>query len=1602
MEELIMSVETKIDWRVFDCKFSDNPQNAFEQLTYYLFCDEYNQKYGIFRYFNQPHIETNPIQVGDKLIGFQSKYYSNSINISSKKNELIEAVKGASNTYSGITTLYFYINHEFSPSSSKGEIKPKYQIEIEDVANKLGITIVWKSPSTIEAQLMLGDNLANLRELYFNLNSKIQNYWNILNEHKNDIFNYINTTVSINNNEIILQNNDFNMDDFFESEKQFLVVDGVAGVGKSALIKRNLTDPRSDVDILAFKSTDMDERDKENFAKKYGDFLLDDILSMYEGAKYKILYIDSAEMYFILENQNTFEDILKVFIRKDWKIIFSIRTGYISLFKTFLSCEMNIGSYDTNVYSYHIEPITQDYLAKISVEYNFLLPNDKNMLNILCRPFYLKLYLRLNIKNDEKLINLNKETFEDLIWDEIICNTKTQRDNLPIKREEAVFKLTKEILLNDDYSYSIKGNDDFLAFSELEKSGVLVKSNNAKEYYYGHDVFEELVVNHFFSEQYNRGFKGKEFFEIFNTSFRVRKYFRGWLKKFATIDEHISFIYEMIENKEIDIIWKDEILLTIISAEELENCFNRIVLSLSDNNYELLKKILLLINTCCRVVENEEEYLTKGIITPLRFSKPTGYAWKAILKYINDNKTKLQWDRELITLVVKVLDSWTKEVDNQKTENTGLCGSIALYLLEVLQKSDIRYDKNKDYLMTLKRVILNSAWMIQIQLNEIIETVINGIHYEDDSLYHMRTRRIIEAPKSYVDLAKMIVSDVYNYGIVPFVMPEKTIQLMNKLWLKNDEQMVVHSYDKIDENFGLYKQVSFNYYPPSAFKTPLISLLHAEPILTTNFIVDFFNKAGEAYKQSYLNENYQECINIALQIDDKTIIQTASSRLWQMYRGNSAGPNLINCLLMDFEFWLLDYAKKSSAAELETYCKDILSRSKNVMLTAVIVSVAEAYPEKMVNIICDFIKTKEIFIFDYYRWFSENECTNLFFNDDIFAKERKKSNSLAHRKIKLDDTIINLQIEQSKLTDEEFAKQKNKIYKSIDEVTKGIDTWQTEKKINYSSYFKMDLRRYNIKKENENIKGRTLYSLTPIIPKDIKQLSSKQKEVEKDKIKYVELQLWSCEKLKNNQNSMDYSKYLNIKDIYTDLMSLWKILSDNYENGSDYNNVYIYELTAACTSTVLLRDYYSDLNDQEREQCRKIIFTLAKKSVKITKCEINVPINELEAIIVGLITMINDNNRYLINENNPLCLLLQLVLLNMGDKSNINRIIAKNIWNNNQQYGWQFLYLFSLIAEKYEQDVIKNPNNSFDVFIEKNKKVITEAFSKKIVDYSQIDFKKMNYLVAFNSLLMIPYDIKEAPLIAEMTCDNVMKNAFKKKEEQDELVTEHIYYYVKWFADVLLYCDDTDRKNLINLFLERADFIANDNVNNLLTSLIEEQDFNDKADEFWFIWKLLENKMIDLSYKKDVDIYKDNDVFLEKDKIIFSYLFARTEWKENVVRCKLLSKERESFFEDFTKRTHNFKATLFSIIKLLNTIGKETYFESGVYWIYNLIQKDIECKCDLYINTLYYLEEYIGKFVSKYKIHFKEDKQLRKIIQTILEYMVNQGSSIAFFIREEI
>lgn len=134
----------KPNWDMFMAKHTGNCQVYFEHLCYLLFCKELEVHKGVKRYKNQTAIETEPVQIGDKIIGFQAKFYSNTL--SKYKSELIKMLDNINKNYPTLTDLHFYSNAEWGQGKN-GKNKTKAEEEVEEKAREYNITISWKLAS---------------------------------------------------------------------------------------------------------------------------------------------------------------------------------------------------------------------------------------------------------------------------------------------------------------------------------------------------------------------------------------------------------------------------------------------------------------------------------------------------------------------------------------------------------------------------------------------------------------------------------------------------------------------------------------------------------------------------------------------------------------------------------------------------------------------------------------------------------------------------------------------------------------------------------------------------------------------------------------------------------------------------------------------------------------------------------------------------------------------------------------------------------------------------------------------------------------------------------------------------------------------------------------------------------------------------------------------------------------------------------------------------------------------------------------------------------------------------------------------------------------
>ena len=149
--------------------------------------------------------------------------------------------------------------------------------------------------------------------------------------------------------------------------------------------------------------------------------------------------------------------------------------------------------------------------------------------------------------------------------------------------------------------------------------------------------------------------------------------------------------------------------------------------------------------------------------------------------------------------------------------------------------------------------------------------------------------------------------------------------------------------------------------------------------------------------------------------DGFTRTQWGNPRLWNLYRGTSVGPYVLQSLLMTLERWLLECAE-TYPERLNAILVDILRRSESAALTAVVASVATAHPYKSGEALLVLLSAPDYIVFDRSRMAHESEASAMLGmvsplqgDTEVYKEERKEVNRLPHRRQDLEIAILNLQ-----------------------------------------------------------------------------------------------------------------------------------------------------------------------------------------------------------------------------------------------------------------------------------------------------------------------------------------------------------------------------------------------------------------------------------------------------------------------------------------------------------------------------------------------------------------------------------------------------------------
>jgi hypothetical protein len=1019
----------KPDWNKFKSKFSENPQDAFEWFCYLLFCEEFDKPLGIFRYKNQSGIETNPVIKDDEVIGWQAKFYGSTL--SDYKDKLISALKKSKRDYPDITKVIFYTNQEWGQGKNQND--PQAKIETEKTAKELKIDIIWRTASYFESPFVTINN-KNISQHFFSLDESIINLIEAKKVHTESVLHEIQTNIDFNNQKIEIDRS--KALETLEKElnnKQILIVSGTGGVGKTAIIKILYEKFENKIPFYIFKANEFNINKLNDL---FSGFELQDFLEAHKEQN-KIVVVDSAEKLLELQNSNPFKIFLTDLIQNDWKIIFTTRNNYIdNLNFQFLAIHKIFP------FNLHIQNLNQSELEKLASKYNFSLPEDLKLLELIKNPFYLNEYLKFY--NEEKTVDyLN---FKNNLWNKIIRKSEPAREQCFL--QTAFLRANEsQFFVNPDFDYQI--------LNKLYQDGIL--GYETAGYFITHDIYEEWALEKKINSEFIKKQDNKEFFEKIGESLPIRRSFRNWVsEKLLFKDELIKqFIEEVVQDKEINHFWKDEILVSVLLSDYSDVFFELFKEKLLERDQKFFKKIVFLLRIACKEVDSDffEKLGIKNVnALPITYilTIPKGRGWQSLIKFVFSNIDVISIEN--VKFIFPIIHDWNSKF--REGETTKLSSLIALKYYQWTIEKDKYLDK--DFEEKLIQTISYGSSEIKDELITIFdEILLNKWNNHRDP---------------YNTLIMAILTKIGNNIEVIKALPEYVLKLADLFWFKipespkrddfhdsghqGDLPFVEPHYDPLDHDSRFcLKTSNFNYFPSSSFQTPIYWLLQHHFKKTIDFILVFTNKAVECYAKSDLGKGEifgleqegvfdlkkEKVIEIDVFIEKgKTIKQYIDDVLWNMYRGTKNSSNLLQSIHMALEKVFLEIAKNIDSKVLESWLLYLLKNSKSASITTIVVSIVLAFPDKTFNVAKVLFQTKEFFIYDTERMSLDLDAKSLYsighgynFQRDIHLNERIKTCNDEHRKISLENLALNYQLFKNKETSEEEGEQRQKVIWNI-------------------------------------------------------------------------------------------------------------------------------------------------------------------------------------------------------------------------------------------------------------------------------------------------------------------------------------------------------------------------------------------------------------------------------------------------------------------------------------------------------------------------------------------------------------------------------------------
>ncbi|MBY0293987.1 AAA family ATPase [Patescibacteria group bacterium] len=1181
----------------------------------------------------------------------------------------------------------------------------------------------------------------------------------------------------------------------------------------------------------------------------------------------------------------------------------------------------------------------------------------------------------------------NERAFRNKFWTEVIRGPALE-SGIHIERErtfvEIALRRARALTM-----FAEAANLDARLLQSLSSDSLIYSSETSFDLVApAHDVLEDWAVIHWIDANFVRCNGSLEkLSELIGTHPAVRRSYRKWISELLERDSAKAddLFQALIDSINLPPQFSDDTLVSFLRSTHANTFLKRHEFTFFKDNNSLLRRIIHLLRVACVA---PPKWLADLQEQPSIFNAPDSAAWAVVLGIVKCNLDTFK--KETASLLLGFIEDWSRGVgwNSPYPDGADSAAEIAYHLLSLFD--DYNWSEQR------KRTLKVIAKIPKVDAQKFESILRRPSERGERDLTSDDLRAIVfeelDGMAACRDLPKVVMSvfwsRLFNQD------EDETNSGFPQEW--DDRVQFDHS-----RLFGLKRQSNLDYFPVSAFQGPFHCLLRHHFQDAVGFIIAILNKCGKAYESGYSSRGHAANTTELCFPDGTKRKQICDEMLWNIYRGQSTSPSVLQCALMALEKILLSYAE-ADAKELDNFLMSIIQQSETVAITSVASSVAIAHATKTPATIKVLLSSPECILLDRRRMSHDlsGSLSGLFPNfqaaKQIYYDERKSSDELEHRRNDLEFAVRTLQL----------GANADSVMNLIDKHLSNLPPLEKQGEFEQNwrlALHRMDLRQYTIEPfEEDNLEGekQVKYLITARPPAEDLQSIVERTTVQTTEFNnIIYFKMWA-EKVFTGDNSSSFSPY----EWKTRLEQAKTISLD-----SPLDQFNAARTGAVTVAALCIRYHWKELAKTDQDWCINTVLMGIERSSnnweRLERVQHTGPEGGRAAAWVLPLLIGQDLSKKV---SNRVMKCLAIAITHPVDEIRLHAIwgVGAHLWKTDRAILLRCINAIATEATlienrmKIESQKPYSKRSLPDAIHKEVTKLVRKGFYDDAVvlpdAYEKLDATGGNGAYANCRIISIMQESPTEPIAVEcfQRATRILADWWKaERKGRGRSYHEIESQLMRVLEEFLFGTSADDAKAILSPILGSINEHP-DKIHWLVLGLLGVEDRAPKPDRFWFLWDQFADCIANAAWMKHIQ-----GQYSHGENLVYA-IFLVTRWKENVRHWKSLEGYANKIDDLFLKLPPS-PLVLHAYCSFLYHIGERSVPHAFTLIADNLksgnAQKMLTSKGD----TIFMLETLLQRHVYGKPIELKTNEKRRESVLYLLDQLIENGSSASYRMRDD-